>query len=107
MGFILYQPVASGSQSIVAPKEDPTVLKELWRWDQVNRGALCGAGSCGGAGRNDRARLCTLDPGHAETRPPQPSKLEPKPAWEEGNQYSEPLRSRLHLSSRLVGALAC
>ena len=31
---------------------------------------------------------CTLDPGHAETRPPQPAKLEPRPVWEERTQYS-------------------
>lgn len=52
-----------------------------------DRGAVSGAGLWGRARRKDRDRLCTLDRGHAEMRPPQPAKLEPKPVWE-GTQYS-------------------
>lgn len=86
MGFILYQPVVTG-----APKEDSMVLKKLWRGDQANRGALCGAGLWAKAVKNDKVRLCPLAPGSAEMRPLQPVKLEPKSGWGAGNQCSGPL----------------
>lgn len=82
--LFLYQQVVAAAQSLVAPREGPMVLKMLRKGDQPAGEPSVGQ-VCGKARRNDIQTLCRGAPGHAEMRPPQPTKLEPKSEREEEN----------------------